>query len=201
MDDAKKSAVKDVFLRPFGLIFMSASLVLNSGAAGAIESASSFMPGSSSLYLSQETKLLDMSLPSYGSISNPTAGENSIDFVNVEKKDNTAGAPAGARKKSREQKNVEPRKRSQSEEIDLKANFKKRPVFSGKDEVSIEEKRQEKEKKKNEVKATKKEKQAVVISEEKEDDGLSLNDVTVVDMNMPSYGDSTTKKSKGVFAL
>jgi len=213
----KNTALNDVFLRPFGVILLTTSLVLNPSAVGAIDTASSFMPGSSSLHLAEDIKALDMSMPSYGSLSNPTAGEGSIEFVKVDKKDKkdkTAGKAAGARKKSgnnplvvtkskpmKEQRKIEPRVRDEPEKVDLQANFKSKPVFIGKDEVTIDELRQEKESEKKEVKLAKKEKQAVVISEEKQDDGLSLKDVKVVDMGMPSYGDSTTTKSKGVFAL
>jgi len=219
MDNKRNIALKDFILRPFGVMLVTASLVLNPGAGGAIESASSFMTGSSSLHLAEEIKLMDASMPSYSSISKPTTLVT--DFVKEEKTENTAGAAAGARKKSKpakepkkakeqkkfepreakEQKKFEPRERSEPEEIDLAANFKKRPVFIDKEVVTVEEKRKEKELLKDKVKLAKKEKQTVVTSEEKEEDGLSLKDVEVVDMNMPSYGDSTTKKGKSVFAL
>jgi len=243
VDNIRNTALKDVFLRPFGVIFVAASFVLNPGAVGAIESTSFFMTGSSSLHLAEDIKLLDTSMPSYSSISNPTAGKDSIEFVLEKKTDNTAGAAAGARKKSKsvkeqkkfeprkrsepeeidlranfknrpvfrdedvesgpmkEQKEVEPRKRSEPEEIDLRANFKNRPVFIDKEVVTIEEKRKEKELSKDKVKIAKKEKETVGASEETEEDGLSVKDVKVVDMNMPSYGDSTNKKAKSVFAL
>jgi len=225
----RNTMINDNFLRPFGTMLVAASLVFNPGAVGAVENGSfSLSPVvSSSLHVAEEIKLLDMSLPTYGSLSSsdPKANKDSIDFVKPDKEDKNSGAAAAAYKKKagvatkskpmKEQKPaperkvivrepfvkaervVEPKEPGNDE---VRNNFKSKPVYIQKEVVSIEDKKKEKEEKKAEVKSGKKEKAAVITSEEK-DDGLSLKDVTVVNMEMPSYGDSTTKKSKSAFAL
>jgi len=219
----ENTVIKDSLLRPFGTILVAASLVFNPGMAGANENASFSMSSvpSSSLHVAEEIKLLDMSLPSYGSISDPKANQDSIDFVEQKKPDRAA--VAAAKKKSggnplvatkskpmKQQRAIEPRKTvekrertAESEEtnkVDVRSSYKSRPVYIDKEEVSIEEKKKEKEVKKAESKPVKKEKEAVVASEEKEE-GLNLKDVKIVDMEMPSYSGNTATKSKSVFAL
>jgi len=224
----RNTMINDNFLRPFGTMLVAASLVFNPAAVGAVENGSFSLStvASSSLHVAEEIKLLDMSLPTYGSISAPKANKDSIDFVKQEKEDKNSGAAAAAafKKKAggatkskpvKEQKPVVERKVIVREPFvkaervvepkepgndEVRNNFKSKPVYIQKEVVSIEDKKKEKEEKKAEVKSGKKEKAAVITSEEK-DDGLSLKDVTVVNMEMPSYGDSTTKKSKSAFAL
>jgi len=229
MRNDKNTVINDVFLRPFGTMLVAASLILNPGSSGAVEHASFSMSqvASSSLQIAEEIKLLDMSLPTYGSISDPKANQESIEFVKQKKEDNNAGAAAAAAKKKpgnnplvvtkskpmKEQKPAVERKVIAREPFEKRErviepkepkdevlnNFKSKPVYIQKEAVSVEEKKKEKEAKKAEIKSVKKEKE-VVTSEEKED-GLSLKDVEVVNMEMPSYDKSTTKKAKSAFAL
>jgi len=227
MRNDKNTMINDNFLRPFGAMLVAASLVFNPGAVGAVENASFSMSpvASSSLQVAaDDIKLLDMSLPSYGTISAPKANVESVGFVKEEKEDKNAAAaafkkkssPAAKSKPMKEQKPVaerkvivrepfvkpervvEPKEPKSNDEV--LNNFKSKPVYIEKEVVSVEEKQKEKEAKRAEVKSAKKEKEAVVTSEEKED-GLSLKDVKIVDMEMPSYDSSATKKSKSVFAL
>lgn len=224
------SLLKDNLLRPFGAVLVAASLVFNPGSAvgaGIENTAYGFSVSSpvtsSSLQVAEEIKLLDMSLPSYGSISDPKANTDSVGYVKEDK--SVAAAAAAAKKKkaapkAKQSSKVAPEKRKpvakepfvkeavvkrdrsveSEEKIDVRSSYKSKPVFMDKEEVSVEDKVKEKEAKKAERKPAKKEKEAVVVSEEK-DDGLSLKDVTIVDMKMPSYDSTPNKKDNNFFAL
>lgn len=237
-EDKKVPSLKDGLLRPFGTVLVAASLVFNPGSAigAGIEttaygfSVSSPVTSSSLQVAEAEIKLLDMSLPSYGSISAPKANTDAVGYAKEDQSVQAAAAaskkkasvavkktkqpPAAAAAATEKRKPVpkqpfvkEPvvkrdRALDSDEKLDVRNNFKSKPVFVDKDEVSVEQKKKEKADKKADKKSAKKaDKEAVVASEEDKDDGLSLKDVTIVDMEMPSYDGSTTKKSKSVFAL
>ena len=133
------------------------------------------------------------SLPSYGAVSDPNSNLDGIEFVMDTKSDKDPKKP------------IEKRERAASKETskkDVRNSYKSKPVFAGKDEVSVEEKRKEIESKKAEKKTVKREggKEAVDKTEEKEN-GIDLGKVKIVEMDMPSYGDSTVTKQKSTFTL
>lgn len=195
MGNDKNTMIKDICLRPFGTMLVASSLVFNPGMTGAIENPNftMFSVPSSSLQVAENIKVMDMSLPSYGLVSDPNSNQDVIEFVKETKPDKTSKKPVEKRER---------RVAEETREKDVLNSYKSRPVFTGKDEVSIEEKKKEKELKKAEKKTVKKgEGKEVVVKAEKKGEGIDLKDVKIVEMGMPSYDDSTATKQKSVFAL
>jgi len=124
---------------------------------------------SSSIQLSEEIKVLDMSLPSYGSISAPKSGQEAIKGVEVDPNKPSTSTSAST--------SVLPTKKKGGGAISL--------YSSGSS-------------KKKETKKAVASSAPAAPKEEKQESGPA---VITVDMSMPSYGDTTAKKEKSVFAL
>jgi len=129
MKDGNTSLEYHNLLRPFGTMVVTtvATLAFASTPAYALDStkfSTSQVATSSTLEIAAETKILDMALPTYGSISDPNSGQDAIDFKAFKQTASTVTEEQPTAQKEVQKPKSIPTKETQSSEVVNKSSSK-----------------------------------------------------------------------------